>query len=87
MNHPSSTGVGAAPMNNPAGIRMSCALAYLSAARHRLNLTIRGDVLARRVLFDGRTAVGVEVESGGQIFTVHAERLSSAPAASRRRNC
>ena len=56
MNHPTSAGVGPAPMNNPAGIRMSCALAYLSVARHRLNLTIRGNVLARRVLFEGRTA-------------------------------
>ena len=68
MNHPESGGVGAAPMNNPAGIRMSCALAYLAAARHRLNLTIRGNVTARRILFDGQTAVGVEAESGGEIF-------------------
>ena len=37
LNHPESGGVGAAPMNNPAGIRMNCALAYLTAARHRLN--------------------------------------------------
>ena len=70
LNHPSSTGFGAAPMNNPAGVRMSCALAYLSAARHRLNLTIRPSVLARRILFEGNTATGVEVESGGQIFNV-----------------
>ena len=47
MNHPSASGVGPAPMNNPAGIRMSCALAYLSTARHRLNLTIRGNVAWR----------------------------------------
>ena len=70
LNHPSSTGFGAAPMNNPAGVRMSCALAYLSAARHRLNLTIRPGVLARRIRFEGNTATGVEVESGGQIFNV-----------------
>ena len=70
MNHPSSTGFGAAPMNNPAGVRMSCALAYLSGARHRLNLTIRSDALARRVRFDGKAAVGVEVESNGEVFTV-----------------
>ena len=62
-------------MNNPAGIRMSTALAYLSSARHRLNLTIRGNVVARRILFDdGSTgsprAVGVEVESGGDVFNV-----------------
>ena len=75
MNHPDSGGVGAAPMNNPAGIRMSCALAHLAAARHRLNLTIRGNVTARRILFDGRTAVGVEAESGGEIFQVFGNEI------------
>ena len=75
MNHPSSEGVGPAPMNNPAGIRMSCALAYLSSARHRLNLTIRGNVLARRVLFEGRTAVGVEAESGGEVFAAYGREI------------
>ena len=75
MNHPSSAGVGPAPMNNPAGIRMSCALAYLSTARHRLNLTIRGDMLARRVLFDGRVAIGVEAESGGETFSAYGREI------------
>ncbi len=75
MNHPSSAGVGPAPMNNPAGIRMSCALAYLSSARHRLNLTIRGNVSVRRVLFNGRTAVGVEAESGGEVFTAFGSEI------------
>ena len=70
LNHPSATGFGPAPMNNPAGIRMSSALTYLSSARHRLNLTVRANVLARRILFNGPVAVGVEVESGGQVFTV-----------------
>ena len=75
MNHPSASGVGPAPMNNPAGIRMSCALAYLSTARHRLNLTIRGNVAARRVLFDGLTAVGVEAESGGEVFAAYGREV------------
>ena len=70
MNHPHSAGVGPAPMNNPAGIRMNCALAYLSAARHRLNLTVRGNVLARRILFEGAAAIGVEAESVGEVFAV-----------------
>ena len=68
MNHPASGGVGPAPMNNPAGIRMNCALAYLATARHRLNLTIRGNVAVRRILFDGQKAVGVAAESGGELF-------------------
>ena len=81
MNHPESGGVGTAPMNNPAGIRMSCALAHLAAARHRMNLTVRGNVVARRILFEGGStgspragttprAVGVEAESAGEIFHV-----------------
>ncbi len=80
MNHPASGGVGAAPMNNPAGIRMNCALAYLATARHRLNLTIRGSVTARRVLFDSSStgtpqAIGVEAESGGEPFRVFGDDI------------
>jgi choline dehydrogenase len=75
MNGPDSTGVGAIPMNNPDGIRMSTALTYLSPSRHRLNLTIRGNVLVRRVLFNGRRATGVEAESGGEVFTVEGEEI------------
>ena len=49
MNHPESTGVGPFPMNNPDGIRVSTALAYLRAARHRLNLTVKANILAGSV--------------------------------------
>jgi choline dehydrogenase len=70
MNGPESGGIGAMPMNNPDGIRMSTALTHLNPARHRLNLTIRPHALTRRVLFEGARAVGVEVESGGDVFTV-----------------
>ncbi len=52
MNHPDATGVGQVPLNNPGGIRMSAAITYLDACRHRLNLTIRPNVTVRRVLFD-----------------------------------
>ena len=41
MNHPESGGVGPIPMNNPNGVRMSTSLTFLSAARHRLNLTVK----------------------------------------------
>ena len=72
LNHPDSTGVGPRPINNVDGIRMSTAVTYLDMARHRLNLTVRGNVLVRRVLFDGEHAVGVEAESGGEVFRVEA---------------
>ena len=53
---------------------MSNALNYLDMARHRLNITIRGSVTARRILFEGKRAVGVEAESGGEISTVRPGR-------------
>ena len=76
MNNPETTGTGAVPMNNPNNIRMSAALSYLNPVRHRLNLTVRGGVAARRVVFDGKRAVGVEVESGGEVFTVEGEEIA-----------
>ena len=74
-NHPDSSGVGPRPMNKIDGIRMSTALTYLKEARHRLNLTVRADVFVRRVLMEGKRAIGVEAESGGQLFTVYAAEV------------
>ncbi|MBM3925119.1 MAG: mycofactocin system GMC family oxidoreductase MftG [SAR202 cluster bacterium] len=64
-NAPDAHGVGARPLNQVGGVRMSTNLCYLNPNRHRMNLTIRGNVNVRRVLFKGRRAVGVECESGG----------------------
>ena len=75
MNHPESTGVGYYALNRVDGIRMSTALTYLELARHRLNLTIRADVLVRRVLVDGTKAVGLEAESGGEVFRIDADEV------------
>ena len=75
MNHPASGGVGAMPLHNPNGVRMSTALTYLHAARHRLNLTIKSDALVRRVLIESKRATGLEVESGGELFQVAAEEI------------
>lgn len=75
MNHPEATGIGALPLNNPHEIRMSTALTYVHPNRHRLNLTIRGQVLVRRVLFDGSRATGVEVTSGGERFSLEADEI------------
>ena len=75
MNNPETTGAGPVPMNNPDNIRMSAALAYLNPIRHRLNLTVRGNVAARRVRFEGNRAVGVEVDSGGERFEVEGEQI------------
>ena len=75
MNGPNSEGIASVPMNNPDGIRMSTAMTHLDPARHRLNLTIRGNVLVRRILFDGNRATGVEVESAGETFTLESEEI------------
>jgi len=74
-NDPETNGVAARPMNNIDGVRMSTALTYLSMARHRMNLTIKGDVLAHRILFDGNKAIGVEAESGGEVFKIDADQV------------
>ena len=75
QNHPESTGVSPRARNNIDGIRMSNAINYLNMARHRLNLTVRGSVTARRILFEGRRAVGIEAESGGEVFTVEGDEI------------
>ena len=75
MNNPDSTGTGPVPMNNPDGIRTSAAMAYLNPNRHRLNLNIKANVTARRVVFDGDRAVGIEAESGGETFIVEGSEI------------
>ena len=75
MNAPDSDGVGPLPMNNPEGVRMSTALTFLNSVRHHLNLTVRGNVMVRRLLFDGKKAVGVEVDSGGEIYQLEADQI------------
>jgi choline dehydrogenase len=75
MNNPDSNGVAPLPMNNMDGVRLSTALSYINPVRHRLNLTIRPNALTTRVLFDGKRATGVEVESGGETFVVEGELI------------
>jgi len=74
-NDPGSTGLGFHPMNKRGSVRMSVALCYVEAARQRLNLTVRGDCLTRRVLLRGGRATGVEVECGGERQVVQGERI------------
>ena len=61
--------------NNHNGVRFSAALGYLGQARHRLNLTVRPNCQARRILFQGNRASGLLVESGGQTFTIESEQI------------
>ena len=54
---------------------MSTALTYLSMARHRLNLTVKGNVVGHRINLEGNRAVGVTAESGGEVFTVESDQV------------
>src|SRR5690242_10956481 len=54
---------------------MSTAMAHLNPVRHHLNLTVRGGVFARKILIEDGKAVGVEAESGGQVFQIAANRV------------
>jgi choline dehydrogenase len=74
-NHPGASGVGPTITNNHNRVRFSTALGYLHPCRHRLNLTIRPKCLVHRILFEGKRAVGVVVESGGATFTVTGEHI------------
>ncbi len=56
------------------GRRCSAAAAYLHPVRHRDNLTILTHTLTRRVLFDNRRAVGIEVQIRGHSRRYEATR-------------
>lgn len=58
-NAPEGSGVATYAINSRDGVRVSINDGYLEPARSRPNLTIRGDVVVDRVLFDGVRATGV----------------------------
>jgi choline dehydrogenase len=68
FNGPDPAGVGGYPVNVIDGVRQNTGLVYLTeAVRNRPNLTIRGDVLVDRVVFEGRRATGVVTDGGAEI--------------------
>lgn len=54
------------------GKRCSTAVGYLHPVMGRRNLRVETRALTRRVLFEGKRAVGVEFEQGGRIVTAKA---------------
>jgi len=54
------------------GQRHSLYRAYVRPWADRPNLTILTDTLVRRVLFDGRRALGVEIERAGEVLSIGA---------------
>ena len=75
LNHPESTGVSPTPINNIKGIRWSTAIGYLDLSRHRLNLTIKSNCFVRKILFNKEKAIGVQVESKGEVFEVLGKKI------------
>ena len=74
INGNTQEGVNFTRLNTRNGLRRSTAVAYLHAAMRRSNLHVITRALARRVLFAGTEAVGVEYERGGKTLTVNARR-------------
>ncbi|MGZ9030567.1 MAG: GMC family oxidoreductase [Burkholderiaceae bacterium] len=67
-------GVGWYQVTQKNGERWSVARAYLDPARGRSNLTIETNAFATQLLFDGKRAVGVRFEQGGQTRELRARR-------------
>ena len=74
FNGPEQDGVGYYQLTQRNGMRCSAAVAYLHPAMGRPNLTVLTDALCTRILFDGDRAAGVEVERGGELSELRAER-------------
>lgn len=74
-NAPDGTGVSPYPINSRDGVRISTNDAYLEPARDRPNLEIRGDVLADRVLFEGRRAKGVRALVQDELIEFEADQV------------
>lgn len=67
-------GVGTVQLNVRNGWRCSTAAGYLKPNLKRKNLTLMTHTTVRRILFEGRRAIGVEVERGGSITRIAARR-------------
>src|SRR3954469_6157961 len=74
FNGASQDGIGRYQATQRNGMRCSAAVAYLHPAMERPNLTVITDAAARRLLFEGDRAVGVEVERFGEIAEHRAAR-------------
>ncbi|WP_293266987.1 choline dehydrogenase [Neptunomonas sp.] len=67
-------GFGAMHMTVRAGVRASTSNAYLREAMKRSNLTLITGVLTRKVIMDGKRAVGIEYEKSGSTVNATANK-------------
>lgn len=68
-NRAEQTGASLTHFNQRRGLRESTEHAFLKEARKRPNLTVLTHTLARRVVFEGQRAVGVEFDHDGKTRT------------------
>lgn len=72
FNGPSQDGVGYVQLTTGDGRRCSTARGYLRNVKREGSLTVETGALARRILFDGVRAIGVQYEQNGRIVEAYA---------------
>ncbi|ODV10252.1 MAG: glucose-methanol-choline oxidoreductase [Rubrivivax sp. SCN 70-15] len=72
FNGAEQDGVGLFHLTQQGGERCNAARAYLAPARQRPNLQVLTSAQARRIVFDGDRACGVEIEQAGSVRTLAA---------------
>jgi choline dehydrogenase len=80
-NDPASWGAGPHPMNKAGRVRVSTAIGYLSAARVRPNLAVRGNSAVSRLVVEHGRVVAAELVGGervdGRLFVLCAGAIAS----------
>lgn len=74
MNAPDREGVALFQQNRRGRFRASSARTYLARALRRANVRIEKNAFCRRILFEGRRAIGIEFTRGGQTMRVRVHR-------------
>lgn len=74
-NDQGEPGYGPVPMNISDGVRWNTGIAYINPVRNRRNLTVQGESFVIRVVFEGKCAVGVEVEHHGVRSVVRGQEI------------
>ena len=75
VNAPGAAGVSPYPINSRAGRRVTVNDGYLEPVRSLAGLTVRGDALVDRVVFEGGRAVGVRVIADDAATIEHADEI------------